>query len=155
MSFLDEGEASGTLQDVLAFVDDWERDTLSRASASPCLLPPKPLAPPRFSASQIKDELLYLRNQAETLERRLQQLQSRPSSSTAYYEDRLAELGYLRANTTHQSSEWIDAVLQEYRRYQEAMRTNGQLKALLDKQMRMIRASELAFGVFTKEVNTA
>lgn len=151
MSFLDESEAGGTLQDVLAFMDDWEAGARVVACASASLVLPRPLECPRFTASQIKDELLHLRQQTEALESRLQQLRSRRSST----EDRLIELEYLKTNRTDQSSEWIDAVLHEYRRCQEAERTNCQLKALLTKQMRVIRASELAFGVFTNEVGLA
>lgn len=142
MSFLAE---AGTLEDVLAFIDDCQ-DAKREQLPSPSLLQERQsIHAPRFTASQIKDELLHLRQQTKWLENQLLELQTKPS------EDRLVKLQYLKANRD-QSFEWIDATIREYQRRKKAERTNSQLKALLAKQLQMIRGSELAFGVFTHEV---
>lgn len=146
MSFLEE--SSATLQDVLAFIDAYEGDA-ANPTATCCMRTPQRgnAVDPRKSRSQsyrIRTEILRLRREAQALEARIAEL----TSSDISYEQKLMALNALNSNALR-SKRWIETVLHEYRRRRESERTNRQLKALLDKQMRIIQASETAFGVFT------
>lgn len=157
MSFLEplgEGEAIATLEDVLAFIETCDTDggASSSSSSSVALVPHARTAKKaRATVSQsyrTRDEMLRLRREAVQLERRLIELKS---GTDTVYEKRLAELQILNSHA-HESKQWIELVLRAYKRRQESERTNRQLKALLDKQIQMIRATESAFGVFTNAV---
>lgn len=108
-----ENEASATVQEVLAFIDACEAATKTLAPGQT-----KPARP----RSQIGHEMNRLRREAKYLEMRLLQLKNGTQSSKC-------SISILK--TEEGRSKWIEAVLQEYRRYQQSKRVNRVLKTRL------------------------
>lgn len=102
-----EHEASATVQEVLAFIDACEAAKSTHA--------PRP-------RSQIGHEMKRLRREARYLEMRLRQLTSG------------SDRGSNALKTEEGRAKWVEAILQEYRRYQQSKRMNQMLKTRLAKQ---------------------
>lgn len=152
MSFLEQSEtdaesdSSATLQQVLAFIDACDAEAVDEAPRVRGKRGrPKQTNAVRPHSYRVRDQVQRLRRDAEQLETRLAQLKN---GTGHHYELQLVLLQALNVSA-HASKRSIETVLLEYRRRQESECTNRQLKALLTKQMRLIRASEAAFGVFT------
>lgn len=116
-----EHEASATVQEVLAFIDACEAAKITHEA--------KPTRP----RSQIGHEMKRLRREARYLEMRLRQLTTGSNSGSATLK---TEVG---------RAKWVEAILQEYRRYQQSKRMNQMLKTRLAKQQ--VRAAAACLHV--------
>lgn len=154
MSFLgqlDELEEDATLQDALAFIDTFDNENAY----------PAPSAERRSAAlkrtskgARPKFEIERLRRQVAKLEKTLEQLKSADTQSNRRYSSPSAVSQVHDASSHSPSqSQWMEILVQEYRHRRQAELTNGQLRALLSKQIQMIHSSQAAFAyMFTEAV---